>query len=126
MERVDFILSEKDRGGSGSTTFSGRKEGREVRRAHQVDMLDDDKRMYIVKMPNNTSSFNPSFFLGLFFPSIKKLGMEEFKKKYEFCYDNLYDVLKPIIRNNITECFRRANNELMGVTALDDFINGKK
>ncbi len=126
MERLVFVLSEKDRGGSGSTTFSGRKEGREVRRAHQVDMLDDDKNLYIVKMPNNTSSFNPSFFLGLFFQSIKKLGMEEFKRKYEFSYDNLFEVLKPIIRNNIAECFRRANNELLGVTALDDFIKGKK
>lgn len=126
MERVDFVLSEKDRGGSGSTTFSGRKEGREVRRAHQVDLLDHDNKLYVVKIPNNTSSFNPSFFLGLFFPSIKKLGLDAFKNKFEFCYDNLYDVLKPIIRNNIVECFRRANNELMGVTALDDFVKGKK
>lgn len=126
MDKVEFMLSEKDRGGSGSTTFSGRKEGREVRRVHQVDSLDGDNRLYIVKMPSNTSSFNPSFFLGLFFPSIKKLGMDEFKRKYEFCYDNLYEVLRPIIRDNIIECFRRANNELMGVTALDDFIKGKK
>ena len=50
----------------------------------------------------------------------------DLKRKYEFCYENLYEVLKPIIKNNIAECFRRANNELMGVTSLDDFIKGKK
>lgn len=122
MDRIDFVLTEKDRGGSVSTSFSGRTEGRTVRKLHNVDKMDSDDNNYYIKMPQDTSSFNPSFFLGLFFPSIKQMGMDKFKKKYEFFYDNLYEGLGPIIKDNISECYRRAYNELNGVTALDEFL----
>ena len=65
-----------------STSFSGRSEGREVRKEHELDKKDGDGCVYDVYIPRNTTSINPSFFLGLFYSSIKKLGMEKFKKKY--------------------------------------------
>lgn len=37
MTRIRFNLTEKDRGGAISTSFSGRSEGREVRKVHELD-----------------------------------------------------------------------------------------
>lgn len=94
----NLILSIEDRGGAKSTSFSGRREGREVRKKHNLDEKDKDDNSYIVLMPQDTTSFNPSFFLGLFYQSIKKLGIEKFQKKYVFSYDNLYESLRNVIK----------------------------
>lgn len=44
--------------------------------------------------------------------------MEKFKKKYVFCYDDLQDNLRDVIRSNVEKCFVRAQNELNGITGL--------
>ncbi len=119
MAHIRFDLTEKDRGGAISTSFSGRSEGREVRKVHKLDEKDKDDCVYDVYIPHNTTSINPSFFLGLFYSSVKKLGMEKFKKKYVFCYDELQENLRNVIRNNIEKCFVRAQNELNGITGLN-------
>ena len=118
MTHIRFDLTEMDRGGAISTSFSGRSEGREVRKVHELDKKDGDGCVYDVYIPRNTTSINPSFFLGLFYSSIKKLGMEKFKKKYVFCYDELQDSLRDVIRSNVEKCFVRAQNELNGITGL--------
>lgn len=118
MKHIRIDLTEKDRGGAVSTSFSGRSEGRAVRKVHELDKKDGDCCVYDVYIPRNTTSINPSFFLGLFYSSIKKMGIEKFKKKYVFCYDNLQENLRSIIKNNVEKCFVRAQNELNGVTGL--------
>lgn len=118
MKHIRFNLTEKDRGGAISTSFSGRSEGRAVRKEHELDKKDGDDYVYDVYIPRNTTSINPSFFLGLFYSSIKKLGMKKFKEKYVICYDELQDNLRCVIKNNVERCFVRAQNELNGVTGL--------
>lgn len=118
----NLILSIEDRGGARSTSFSGRREGREVRKKHSLDEKDKDDNSYIVSMPQDTTSFNPSFFLGLFFQSIKNLGMDNFQKKYIFSYDNLYDSLRDVIRKNIDLSIIRAKKDLSGMTGLDSYL----
>ena len=83
---------------------------------------DKDDNSYIVSMPQDTTSFNPSFFLGLFFQSIKNLGIDEFQKKYIFSYDNLYESLRDVIRNNIDLSITRAKKDLSGMTGLDSYL----
>ena len=68
----NLILSIEDRGGARSTSFSGRREGREVRKKHNLDEKDKDDNSYIVLMPQDTTSFNPSFFFRTFLSEYKK------------------------------------------------------
>lgn len=118
----NLVLSIEDRGGARSTSFSGRREGRAVRKKHNLDEKDKDDNSYVVSMPQDTTSFNPSFFLGLFYQSIKKLGIDEFQKKYIFSYDNLYESLKKVIKNNIDLSITRAKKDLSGMTGLDSYL----
>lgn len=45
MTHIRFNLTEKDRGGAISTSFSGRSEGREVRKEHELDKKDGDGKV---------------------------------------------------------------------------------
>lgn len=113
-------LTESHRGGPKSTAFTGRPEGKEVRIKLQLNERDGDDKMYVVVLPANTSSFNSSFFLGLFFDSIRRLGgVEAFKNKYQLSLDKLSDGLKFVIQKNLDECFRKASNEFDNKTGLD-------
>lgn len=68
----NLILSIEDRGGARSTSFSGRREGREVRKKHNLDEKDKDDNCYTVSMPQDTTSFNPSFFFRAILSEYKK------------------------------------------------------
>lgn len=106
--------------GVGSTLFTGRPEGRKVRLELGLDGIDKDGENYDVFIPSGTTSINASFFLGLFFNSIKKLGsVESFKKKYSINLSQVEEVLRPFIERNLNECFRKAENEMNDSTGLD-------
>ena len=86
ITKKEITLTRMQRGIS-STTFTGRPQGMQLRDTLKLDALDTDSNSYIIRIPEGTSSFNPSFYLGLFFPSIKKLkGIEGFKNKYEIIF----------------------------------------
>lgn len=118
---MEIILTKEHRGGTSSSTFSGRPQGESVRKKLDLDIKDKDGNPYVVKLPDGTTSFNPSFYLGLFYPSIKNLnGIDNFKKKYKINLDNIEpDELRELVSDNIAECERKANNEYSGRTGLD-------
>ncbi len=108
--------------GRNSTIFSGRSEGKEAREKLKIDSCDDNlNQKYIIEIPDDTTSFNPSFFLGFFFPSIKKIGtMEAFHDKYSIPLSNFTDMeAKQSIEEDLKDCYRRAENELKSKTGLD-------
>lgn len=119
MKNLELTVTH--RGGGNSTTFSGRPEGKAVRDLIHVDRMDDDDDTYVVIVPEDTTSFNTSFFLGLFYDSIKKLGsIEAFKKKYILTFECIPDVeVRECLLDDIVDGYRRANNELNGITGLD-------
>lgn len=118
--RAIIQLTESHRGGPKSTAFTGRPEGKEVRIELQLNEKDIDDKIYAVIIPANTSSFNSSFFLGLFFDSIRRLGgVESFKNKYQLNLEKLSNGLKVVIQRNLDECFRKASNEFDNKTGLD-------
>ena len=121
MENREIIqLTKAHRGGEKSSTFSGRPEGKDVRENLRLSEKDKDSKTYIIQMPEDTTSFNPSFYLGLFFDSIKALGgMEKFSQKYMISLSNMEKKLQPIIQENLDECVRKANNEYNDLTGLD-------
>ena len=112
------LLKER-RGGKNSTSFAGRNEGKSVRDTLKLDILDKDAEKYIIHIPEDTTSFNPSFYLGLFYGSIEKLTWKGFISKYRFNLNNILEPLKSIISRNIEECERKAENEYNGLTGLD-------
>jgi len=84
MEIIE--LTKNHRGGIKSTSFSWRTEGKCVRKELSIDdKYDGMDGPFKVIIPSDTTSFNPSFFLGLFYESVKKLGsVDKFKKKVHF------------------------------------------
>jgi len=73
-----------------SEFLSGRDCGEEFRRKFQVDRLDATPGEVKILIPDAIVSMNTSFFLGLFGPSVRKLGKENFSKKYKFVADNVH------------------------------------
>ncbi|WP_277122577.1 hypothetical protein [Bacteroides ndongoniae] len=114
------IILDKSYRGKNSTLFTGRPEGVKVRAALKLDEKDNSNEYYAVYIPAGTTSFNASFFLGLFFDSIKKIGsIDKFKEKYTIYLDDLEEKLRPSIQRNLNECYRKAENELNNSTGLD-------
>lgn len=121
MDNKEIILTKEHRGGISSSTFSGRPQGEAVRKILDLENKDKDNNIYLVKLPDDTTSFNPSFYLGLFYPSIKALkGVDNFKNKYRIDLKNIEpEELRHLVLDNIAECERKANNEYSGRTGLD-------
>lgn len=70
----------------GVRVFAGRERGEEVRRKAELDILDErtDVSVIEVLVPLDVFSVNSSFFLGMFGPSVRKLGERGFRAKYRF------------------------------------------
>lgn len=118
MNKIELTAEHR---GNNSTIFSGRSEGKEVRKLLNIDNLDENNEHYEVEIPTDTTSFNPSFFLGLFFPSIQKMGsIEIFRQKYNIRLLNFQDEeAKDSINEDLNDCYRRAENELNFKTGLE-------
>lgn len=67
-----------------SSTFSGRSRGKAIREKCKFDDLDQTIDEVKILIPGNTDSLHSSFLLGLLGKSIRKLGLEQFEKKYIF------------------------------------------
>ncbi|MCM4156740.1 MULTISPECIES: hypothetical protein [Flavobacteriaceae] len=95
-----------------STLFTGRPQGKSVREKLDLDSVDTSEENINVIIPKGTSSINPSFFLGLFFPSIKTLGSEKFKEKYKFKIEEDNPVIEKILKGHIEDALRNARNTM--------------
>jgi hypothetical protein len=121
--KVEEIILTPIQRGISSTTFTGRPQGMQLRGTLNLDTLDLDNNKYIVRVPEGTTSFNPSFYLGLFFPSYKKLkGIEGFKAKYEIIFNEEDIILKTLLEILLKDCEREAQNEYYGKTGLDSIF----
>lgn len=118
MEKIKIELTKEFRGGEKNTSFAGRVEGKGVREKLKLDTKDKNGNNYDITMPEDTTSFNPSFYLGLFYDSIKTLGWDNFIKKYTIDYSNMSDDLADVIKQNIAECERKAKNEIDGFNSI--------
>lgn len=121
IERKNIGLLEMHRGKS-SSMFTGRPQGEEIRKLLGLDTFDEGKEKYFVNIPSGTTSINPSFFLGLFYPSIKKLGgYDNFKDKYLINIETDNEILKKGLIQDLDDCERQARNEFSHKTGLSLF-----
>lgn len=69
----------------GARVIAGRELGERARKTHGLDKLDKLPGMgVVVSVPEHVRCVNPSFFMGMFGPSIKALGERGFFKRYRF------------------------------------------
>lgn len=65
--------------------YTGRDRGESLRAQYRLDTLDAADDSVRVVIPEDTWTVSSSFFLGLFGPSVRRLGsVREFRKKYDF------------------------------------------
>jgi len=102
--------------GQKSTAFTGRPQGEQAREKLKLDALDSDgsAREIHLRIPAGTTSFNPSFYLGLLFESIKRLGVDQFQQRYKLDVEDPNPELKRILQNNINDGLRNALNTIQG------------
>lgn len=92
------------------TIFSGRPQGKMAREKLKVDQLDSISGEIKVLIPERTTSLNPSFMLGLFFQSYKKLK-DTFSNKYKFTFLSGDENRQDILTKDIEDFYRQADLE---------------
>ena len=104
-----------------SLSFSGRAQGEAVRSALNLNSIDSSDGEVEIIIPADTTSFNPSFFLGLLYESIAKLGLEKFQSKYHILLETTNPSLKDALDRNLADAIRNATNSLNNRTGLNIF-----
>lgn len=64
--------------------LSGKERGEQARSHFNLDSLDEQGGVVVVKVPEYVYALSSSFFLGLFSPTIKKIGERGFREMYKF------------------------------------------
>lgn len=98
--------------GKDTTLYTGRPEGKRVRVALNLDSLDESKSQINVIVPDGTTSIKSSFFLGLFYKSILKLGLDGFILKYKFIFETGNEDSKLRLQANLARNLNYAKNSL--------------
>lgn len=83
--------------------LSGREEGKRARLHYNLDEIDQQDIEVEVNIPSKFWTISSSYFLGCFGKSVRNLGVEGFKKKYQFKCD-------PIFEPNIEDGIARSVN----------------
>jgi hypothetical protein len=86
--------------------FSGRERGKYWRRQFRLDELDRADHRVTVVVPDDILALNLSFFLSLFGESVRFLGPEGFRDKYEFRCD---PSLNPQIEQGVEQALKKSN-----------------
>ena len=108
--------------GNKSTLFTGRPQGEEARKKLKLDEFDKIDVEVELLIPDDTTSFNPSFYLGLLFDSIKKLGVENFSKKYHLVLESDDIDTISVLKSNLDDGMRNAINTIEQRTGLSKFF----
>ncbi len=110
-----------------SLIFTGRPQGEEVRKLLNLDELDKSNDTVVFVIPDDTISFNPSFYLGLLFPSYKKLKPEGFDLKYSFEINSDNPDIVRVINKDLIDGKRNAINSLENPNSgFSSFFKTKK
>ena len=106
-----------------SSIFTGRPEGSAVRQKLNLDALDRNKNAQVTfVIPEDTTFFSPSFYLGLLFPSYQALGQDAFLKKYQFEIANNEPTIHNVVKMNLEDGHRNAVNSLKSHASLRGFF----
>ena len=79
-----------------SKVFTGRDRGKYVREESNIDEIETKYDTVNIVIPDNIYSINPSFFEEFLVNVVKKLGKEEFLKKFNFSSEGDYEYSSPL------------------------------
>src|SRR5437899_1189870 len=86
----------------GTLVFAGRDRGKLVRSKAALEEADRDADPVEIRVPDDIFSITSSFFLGMFGPSIQKLGADAFTTHYLFVGKDI----SPIVKDGVREALR--------------------
>ena len=89
-----------------SLVFSGRPNGESVRKELELDKYDKTDVTFEIIIPEDTLSVNTSFFLGLFGDSVRAMGKDIFKKRFQFKGEK---VILDSMESDIDEALKKSN-----------------
>lgn len=125
MEKIRIDLSSYKSGKS--TIFTGRPQGEAVREELKLDDIDSNINLEVIfTLPDDTTSFNPSFYLGLLFKSFQTLGLESFELKYTFEFETTDESTKKVLISNLDDGKRYAINSLNLNSSYKSIFSKKK
>jgi len=110
----------------GSTIFTGRPQGASVREKLDLDEIDNSNNSVVFIIPSDTTSFNPSFYLGLLFKSYERLGIEGFDGKYSFEISTIDEATQKVLLSNLEDGKRYAINSLTPSSSFKSLFSKKK
>jgi hypothetical protein len=91
MIKVDL---DKARTSKDARVFAGRDRGGHWRSEFKLDEIDNGTDAVDVEIPGDVISVNISFFLGMFGKSVRTLGTERFRQRYQFhCNEDLLPLI---------------------------------
>ncbi|MDO9185861.1 MAG: DUF4325 domain-containing protein [Bacteroidia bacterium] len=88
--------------------FTGRDRGVTVRGKSEIDKLENEYKKIIIIIPSDLYSINPSFFEEFLYNVVKKLGKDEFNKRFEFINAGEYEHQEDL-EEGIKRILRRTN-----------------
>lgn len=78
----------------GNVVFAGHMNGVFARQRSDFEEYDNNPDVQVaIRVPRNTMTFTTSFFVGLFGPSVERLGAQGFREKYQFQGADFSDVV---------------------------------
>lgn len=89
----------------GTMVLSGRKKGEAIREKWKLQTIDSNE-IYEIIVPEQVTTFNPSFFLGLFGPTVRSLGEDCFKKTFHFAGS---DYVLQDVEEGVCEALKESN-----------------
>jgi len=93
-----------------SSVFAGRYQGELVRQILDLNQFDHSIQVVEFIIPEGTSSFNTSFYIGLLYDSFKKLGVKKFEQKYFFTIQDTNENNIKILKSNLEDGKRHCIN----------------
>lgn len=81
----------------GVRVYCGQERGELVRKSAGLDSLDTADGPVEIHIPEDTFSVANSFFRGMFGDSIRRLGVEQFRKQYQFTGRDIQETVETVI-----------------------------
>ena len=108
--------------GVNSSLYTGRPQGEDARLDCKLNEMDSKGIKVVFIIPIGTSSFNPSFYLGLLFDSIKFYGVDKYEQYYSFeIVDQNPDIIQ-VLKDNLEDGKRYAINTILNKTGFQRFL----
>lgn len=93
----------------GSKVFTGRERGIDVRTKSKIDELEVKYDSIFVKIPKDVMSLNPSFLEEFLYNVVKKLGKDDFNKKFTFLTESTRYDFKEDLNEAVERILRKEN-----------------